>query len=239
MINYLLKFLWRYKYILICLLLILFILGLIKKLNYYKAENERKQHNIENMKFEYETIKGKNDEYHIAVNSLTLQKDELEHFNENLKQTIDSMKIKTKNLESATKVKYSYKNKAKNKIYSKSNKSELVALQKEKDSLLKKNDEVSKARLKEIDSLQKLLKKSYKIDYSEKGYRIATDVILDDNQVYLDNFNYFYTDSIIIVGETMYKKRWIFWRRPIGVKLHLKSNNPAFHFDKVETYKFR
>ena len=106
MINYLLNFLWRYKYILICLLLILFILGLIKKLNYYKTENERKQHNIENMKFEYETIKGKNDEYHIAVNSLTLQKNELEHFNENLKQTIDSMKIKTKNLESAKKVKY-------------------------------------------------------------------------------------------------------------------------------------
>ena len=238
MINYILKFLWKYKYIVICLLLVLFILGLINRLKYYKSENDRKQHNIENMKFEYEKIKGKNGEYHIAVNSLTLQKDELQHFNEDLQKTIDSMKIKSKNLESATKIKYSYKNKTNKKIYSKSNKSELLTLQKEKDSLIKKSDVESKARLKVIDSLQKLLKRTYNIDYSDKGYRIKTDVIVEDNRVYLDNFNYFYTDSIILIGETQYKRRWIFWRKPIGVKLHLKSSNPAFHFDKVETYKF-
>lgn len=239
MINYILKFLWKYKYIVICLLLVLFILGLINRLKYYKSENERKQYNIENMQFEYEKIKGKNGEYHIAVNALTLQKDELQHFNDDLQKTIDSMKIKSKNLESATKVKYSYKNKTNKKIYSKSNKSELLALQKEKDSLLKKSDNESKQRIVEIDSLQKILKRTYKVDYSDKGYRIETDVVLDDNRIYLDNFNYFYTDSIIIIGETTYKRRWLFWKRPVGVKLHLKSSNPSFHFDKVETYKFR
>jgi hypothetical protein len=47
------------------------------------------------------------------------------------------------------------------------------------------------------------------------------------------------SDSLTIVNETLYKKRWIFWKKEIGVKTHITSENPYFHVNRIESYLFK
>ena len=243
------EFLWKFKYIIIIGILLLLLFIGYKKYNHIKQENQRATHNIENMNFQFETIKGKNGELHQAVKALTLKKDELEHFNYELSNTIDSMRIKQKHLESATKIRYNYNKSVKNKLSSKEVKTPIldnINKQKLIDIENKQIDDEYKKYL--IDSLYRVIlsnskEKRYSVDYDNDNIQLKTVIVIPNDYLegkfpYLDGIDYFYNDSLIIVGEKTYKRRWLFFKKLTGVKIHIKSNNPSFHLDKVETYKF-
>ena len=43
----------------------------------------------------------------------------------------------------------------------------------------------------------------------------------------------------LIVPEIKYKRRWIFWKKATGVEMHIKSENPNFKLNKIQTYEFK
>lgn len=212
------SFLWKYKFYLIAIFLFSLLFSLWNENRNLRREKTRTEHNIKNMRFAMDSIRDKNGKLHTEVNQLTLRRNELIYFNNELRDEIDSLDVKLKNVESVTKVKYKYRTIIKEKIVT------------------------------DVDTIYQMYDKNkewnynfgkYKINYENKGFKLNTDLIIKtDTLPYLQNLHAQYDDSLIILGETQYKRRWLFWKRPVGVKLHLKSNSPAFTLDKIETYKF-
>lgn len=52
----------------------------------------------------------------------------------------------------------------------------------------------------------------------------------------LKNVNLTVIDSLIFIQEVRYKRYWIFWKKPIGTKLKIKSENPYLMLLNVESY---
>lgn len=52
----------------------------------------------------------------------------------------------------------------------------------------------------------------------------------------LNNVNLTVIDSLLIIQEVKYKRFWLFWKKPIGTKLKIKSNNPYLLLKNVESY---
>lgn len=52
----------------------------------------------------------------------------------------------------------------------------------------------------------------------------------------IDSLQINLTDCISISREPIYKRCWIFWKKMIGVKEYVKSDNPYFKLNKVESY---
>ena len=70
-----------------------------------------------------------------------------------------------------------------------------------------------------------------KNDWITNTFKIVQDSI----KQYVTDYSLSVRDSIITVSEVQYKRFWIFWKRPIGVKLHIKSFNPYSNFEKIES----
>ena len=58
------------------------------------------------------------------------------------------------------------------------------------------------------------------------------------NQNTLNNVNLTVIDSLLILQEVKYKRYWIFWKKPIGTKIKIKSENPYLILKNVESYNF-
>lgn len=58
----------------------------------------------------------------------------------------------------------------------------------------------------------------------------------DSKKLYVSDYSVSLNDSLILVTETKYKGWWIF-RKPVGVKLHVKSKNPYSKFERIEYIK--
>lgn len=69
------------------------------------------------------------------------------------------------------------------------------------------------------------MKSSGYINIIENQNPIVTDLKVELN------------DSLIIVPEYEYKRRWIFWKKLTGIKVHINSNNPDFKINKVQTFE--
>ena len=61
---------------------------------------------------------------------------------------------------------------------------------------------------------------------------------VDYNKNTLNNVNLTVVDSLLILQETKYKRYWIFWKKPIGTKIKIKSENPYLILKNVESYNF-
>lgn len=61
---------------------------------------------------------------------------------------------------------------------------------------------------------------------------------VDYNKNTLNNVNLTVIDSLLILQETKYKRYWIFWKKPIGTKIKIKSENPYLILKNVESYNF-
>lgn len=59
-----------------------------------------------------------------------------------------------------------------------------------------------------------------------------------DDKPSIDSLSLEVRDKLTLVDEVEYKGWW-FWRKPIGVKLHLKSENPYLNIDRMESIEFR
>jgi hypothetical protein len=128
---------------------------------------------------------------------------------------------------------------------------------------IKRNEleEVNKALFDEVKNLKSKLKNVNSVTFLNPSYIIRIDSIPIRDTVYIEKFKYVYykddyidfyaevtpthldnvcidvVDSIYIVNETVYKGWW-FWRKPKYSKIKIKSENPYFNLNKVETIKF-
>lgn len=59
-----------------------------------------------------------------------------------------------------------------------------------------------------------------------------------DDKPSIDSLSLEVRDKLTLIDEVEYKGWW-FWRKPIGVKLHLKSENPYLNIDRMESIEFR
>jgi hypothetical protein len=128
---------------------------------------------------------------------------------------------------------------------------------------IKRNEleEVNKALFDEVKNLKSKLKNVSSVTFLNPSYIIRIDSIPIRDTVYIEKYKYVYykdnfidfyaevtpthldnvcidvVDSIYIINETVYKGWW-FWRKPKYSKIKIKSENPYFNLNKVETIKF-
>lgn len=115
---------------------------------------------------------------------------------------------------------------------------------------LEKDIKNMKSKLKNVESVTRIeTKYIVRVDtikfidtvYSEKVAQYKDDYIKISTNVgydYLTDFDIELKDSTTIISETVYKGWWIF-RRPIFSKIKIKSENPYYNLDRIETINFR
>lgn len=115
---------------------------------------------------------------------------------------------------------------------------------------LEKDIKNMKSKLKNVESVTRIeTKYIVRVDtikfidtvYSEKVAQYKDDYIKISTNVGYDcltDFDIELKDSTTIISETVYKGWWIF-RRPIFSKIKIKSENPYYNLDRVETINFR
>jgi hypothetical protein len=76
--------------------------------------------------------------------------------------------------------------------------------------------------------------------YSDNLLKISERVTLINNKtsIKIDSLNLALTDSLLMPNEIIYKRSWIFWKKAVGMKVWIKSANPHFKIDQMQTYSF-
>lgn len=210
MINFL-TILGKVKLMPILIALALAGMGLIihqrNQISRLQKENERVSNNFFNANQEIKTVRNKNGELSSTVNQLNLTVSELKQYSEQTTSELNNMRVKLKNVSNITHF---------------------------QTRIVYKVDTVFAGDTTHEES-QTLAggSKAFRIknEWIDNSFRVTTD----SNRMYLSNYSLAVRDSIITVTETQYKRFWIFWKRPVGVKLHIKSFNPYSNFEKIES----
>lgn len=173
-----------------------------------KKENERVSNNFFAANQEIKTVRNKNGELSSTVNQLNLTVSELKQYSEQTASELNNMRVKLKNVSNIThfQTRIVYK----------------VDTVFAGDTTIHDGDHISPGGSKAF---------RIKNEWIDNSFQVRTD----SNRMYLSNYNLAVRDSIITVTETQYKRFWIFWKRPVGVKLHIKSFNPYSNFEKIES----
>lgn len=173
-----------------------------------KKENERVSNNFFNANQEIKTVRNKNGELSSTVNQLNLTVSELKQYSEQTASELNNMRVKLKNVSNIThfQTRIVYK----------------VDTVFAGDTTVHDGDHISPGGSKAF---------RIKNEWIDNSFQVRTD----SNRMYLSNYSLTVRDSIITVTETQYKRFWIFWKRPVGVKLHIKSFNPYSNFEKIES----
>lgn len=61
--------------------------------------------------------------------------------------------------------------------------------------------------------------------------------ILPNKNPIVSNLNFVVSDTLLIAPEITYKRVWLFWKKPNGIKVHVKSENPNFHLEQFRTFE--
>lgn len=193
-----------YVYLIGIGIILLLVVGLIITANFaLKARQNyvRSQQNLFDSQFQIDTLKTKNGELQYSVNTLTIKTKDLEKLNPQLVEEIKNLKLKLKHVNTVSQIQYNY------------------SIQYDTVFVNRITDTIFKASTKDAWS-----------DFS-------CDISVIDKQVDMSNVNIALKDSLLLVKEIKYKGCW-FWKRPVYMTLHIKSENPYFHLDKVQTYYF-
>lgn len=75
----------------------------------------------------------------------------------------------------------------------------------------------------------------YKDEHITLSERLTIDGKLNQTPI-IDSLQIKLTDNLLIVREPIYKRHLILWKRLIGIKEYIKSENKYFHLDRVESY---
>lgn len=172
-----------------------------------KKENERVSNNFFNANQEIKTVRNKNGELSSTVNQLNLTVSELKQYSEQTASELNNMRVKLKNVSNIT----HFQTRIVYKI----------------DTVFAGDSTHEESHISSVGS------KAFRIknEWIDNSFQVRTD----SNRMYLSNYSLSVRDSIITVTETQYKRFWIFWKRPVGVKLHIKSFNPYSNFEKIES----
>lgn len=181
-----------------------------------KKENERVSNNFFNANQEIKTVRNKNGELSSTVNQLNLTVSELKQYSEQTASELNNMRVKLKNVSNIT----HFQTRIVYKV----------------DTVFAGDTTIHDSQTLSGGS------KAFRIknEWIDNSFRVTTDSNRDpqapgQGQMYLSNYSLAVRDSIITVTETQYKRFWIFWKRPVGVKLHIKSFNPYSNFEKIES----
>ena len=179
-----------------------------KQISKLQKENERVSNNFLSANQEIKTVRNKNGELSSTVNQLNLTVSELKQYSEQTTSELNNMRVKLKNVSNIThfQTRIVYK----------------VDTVFAGDTTIHDGDHISPGGSKAF---------RIKNEWIDNSFQVRSD----SNRMYLSNYNLAVRDSIITVTETQYKRVWIFWKRPVGVKLHIKSFNPYSIFEKIES----
>ena len=178
-----------------------------KQISRLQKENERVSNNFFNVNQEIKTVRNKNGELSSTVNQLNLTVSELKQYSEQTASELNNMRVKLKNVSNITHF---------------------------QTRIVYKVDTVFAGDSTHEES-QTLAGGSKTFRIKNEWINNSFQVRTDSNRMYLSNYSLAVRDSIITVTETQYKRFWIFWKRPVGVKLHIKSFNPYSNFEKIES----
>ena len=188
-----------------------------KQISRLQKENERVSNNFFAANQEIKTVRNKNGELSSTVNQLNLTVSELKQYSEQTASELNNMRVKLKNVSNIThfQTRIVYK----------------VDTVFAGDTTIHDGDHISPGGSKAF---------RIKNEWIDNSFRVGVDSNRDpqapgQGQMYLSNYSLAVRDSIITVTETQYKRFWIFWKRPVGVKLHIKSFNPYSNFEKIES----
>lgn len=175
-----------------------------------KTDRNRIHENFKNKEQQITELKDKNGTLHSMIVGLNLKTKEFKEMNNGLTAELKNMNIKLKRAESVTRtvIKYHFKS---DTVYT----SVPVIVH---DSITLKPSSVYTTTIN-----NKWINSSWKSTISD-----------DLKHLYVSDYSVSFNDSLIFVTETKYKGWWIF-RKPIGVKLHVKSKNP---YSKIEQIKY-
>ena len=175
-----------------------------------KADNNRKSENEKNMNFNFATTKLKNGQMQYDIKVLTLKNNELQNFNSKVDEALKQMDLNIKNIQSVTNVSYHY------------------------------TTNIDSIPSKQIVSNNKNVDQ-YSVDYDKHKIKVTGNINIDKDRTknpFLTDLQFKLNDTLLIVPEIIYKRSWIFWKKPTGVKNHIKSENPDFVLDMFQTYQF-
>lgn len=172
-----------------------------------QKENERVSNNFFAANQEIKTVRNKNGELSSTVNQLNLTVSELKQYSEQTASELNNMRVKLKNVSNIT----HFQTRIVYKV----------------DTVFAGDTTIQDNHISLGGS------KAFRIknEWIDNSFQVRTD----SNRMYLSNYSLTVRDSIITVTETQYKRFWIFWKRPVGVKLHIKSFNPYSNFEKIES----
>ena len=178
-----------------------------KQISKLQKENERVSNNFLSANQEIKTVRNKNGELSSTVNQLNLTVSELKQYSEQTASELNNMRVKLKNVSNIT----HFQTRIVYKV----------------DTVFAGDSTHEESHISSVGS------KAFRIknEWIDNSFQVRTD----SNTVSVSNYNLAVRDSIITVTETQYKRFWIFWKRPVGVKLHIKSFNPYSNFEKIES----
>ena len=184
----------------------------------FKNDYHRQTENFKTLSQELKVTRAQNGELIYSVNTLQMTSDEVKKTLPAVEAELKNMGLKLKNTQSITDVKYSYKT-----IY------DTVKASKE---FKYENDIISYDVNKIVDSTKVSGKINVPVNYDSTYQLYNIDFV---KQPYLNNLSFEYKGNLSIINEIQYRRSWIFWKKPVGVKTHIKSNNDSFKIDQIQS----
>ena len=210
------------------------------------AERDRFKSNWENSNFEVAVRETKNKELAYSVNSLTVKADELKMMNSRLYAEIDNLNLQAKRLQSLTEIKWGLQQKIDTlhttempTINLGNNVFDFVY----KDAWTDVNGKIvvpekySYNKITQYTSAEEKAKILAELEKTNPGITNIINNPKSPTKPYIHGFSYVTQDSLLVVPEFQYKRRWLFWKKITGVKVHVKSKNPNFKVDQMQTYQ--
>lgn len=224
MIPLIINFMRPYlKYILLVVIaigLFFFIKLKLEEIKVLKTETLRQKENLINKDFDISIEKTKSGQLEYSVSVLATKADELKYYNDKIANRLDDMSLKIKNLKSVTNIENHYETNID------TIKSHIVGENKFLSSWNKNGMEISGV---------------INIPKNYPNFKIPADFAVIDttsnaNYPFLSNVKVIVNDTLLIASEIQFKRSWIFWKKPVGVKIHVKSENPYFSLDRIQTF---
>ncbi len=97
-----------------------------------------------------------------------------------------------------------------------------------------------------VDTLktQKISANKFSFELNKNNIKTNGDINVPEGypnspNPFISNMKIQLNDSLLIVSENIYKRRWLFWKKLTNVKLHITSSNPDFKIDRIQTLEIK
>lgn len=226
------KLLTKINWKIIIPLLLMIALGLFGYSYFSKLQEiARLKNNNKTLTGTIQVLKTKSGEDYHKINSLVVSAKELKKTNQNLYNELTDMRIKVKNVQTVSKLNYSYQ-----------------------QNIDKIDTKYITDTIYVVDSLNTKTISKYNFVYNNteinNGYGLSGVLNIPvltnkENNIkqlnqseipYITDVNINLTDNLTVVPVINYKRFLIFFRRPVSVTVNIKSSSNIFKLNSAETY---